>query len=78
MRRTSYLKRASRRFLEGTRFKAPVEAVEAGARSLTEWAEMLAEEREAENEYLRQRSMNRRMALEERRIRRQSLRSISF
>ena len=78
MRRTSYLKRASRRFLEGTRFKAPVEAVEAGERSLTDWAEMLAEEREAENEYLRQRSVNRRMALEERRMRRQTLRSISF
>jgi hypothetical protein len=78
MRRTSYLKRASRRFLEGTRFKAPVEAVEAGERSLTDWAEMLAEERETENEYLRQRSVNRRMALEERRIRRQGLRSISF
>lgn len=70
MRRTNYLKRASRRFLEGTRFKSPVEAVEAGARTLTEWADTLGEEREAENDYLRQRSLNRRAALEERRARR--------
>lgn len=70
MRRTSYLKRASRRFLEGTRFKSPVEAVEAGARTLGEWADVLSEERESENDYLRQRSLNRRAALEDRRSRR--------
>lgn len=59
MRRTSYLKRASRRFLEGTRFKHPVEAVEAGERSLSAWAELLAEEREIELEYLRVRRVRR-------------------
>ena len=70
MRRTSYLKRASRRFLEGTRFRSPVEAVEAGVKTLGEWADVLGEEREAENDYLRQRSLSRRVAHEERRQRR--------
>jgi hypothetical protein len=70
MRRTSYLKRASRRFLEGTRYKTPVEAVEAGTRTLAEWADTLGEEREIENEYLKERSQNRRRTFEERRTRR--------
>ncbi len=48
MKRTNYMKRATLRFLEGTKFRTPVEAVEAGLRSLGEWADMLAEEREAE------------------------------
>ena len=51
MRRTSYLKRASRRFLEGTKFKTPYQAVEAGACSLTSWSRLLAEEREVEEAY---------------------------
>ena len=62
MRRVSYLKRATRRFLEGTRFKTPVEAVEAGARTLADWALVLAEEREVEAEYLRERAGNRKLA----------------
>ena len=48
MKRTNYMKRATLRFLEGTKFRTPVEAVEAGVRNLGEWADMLAEEREAE------------------------------
>jgi hypothetical protein len=48
MKRTSYLKRASKRFLDGTKFKSPVAAVEAGARTLESWAEILLEERENE------------------------------
>ncbi len=48
MKRTNYMKRATLRFLEGTKFRTPVEAVEAGIRNLGEWADMLAEEREAE------------------------------
>ncbi len=48
MKRTNYMKRATQRFLEGTKFRTPVEAVEAGVRSLGDWADMLAEEREAE------------------------------
>lgn len=52
MRRTSYMKRASKRFLEGTRCKTPVEAVEAGVRTLNDWANLLTEERENEVAYL--------------------------
>jgi hypothetical protein len=51
MRRSSYLKRASRRFLDGTKFKTPFEAVEAGARNLNVWSRLLAEEREIEEVY---------------------------
>jgi hypothetical protein len=52
MRRTSYMKRASQRFLEGTKFRSPVEAVEAGVRSLLDWTQLLAEERDLEMRYL--------------------------
>jgi hypothetical protein len=55
MRRTSYMKRASQRFLEGTGFRSPVEAVESGERSLSAWTELLAEEREREMAYLLER-----------------------
>jgi hypothetical protein len=55
MRRTSYMKRASQRFLLGTKFRSPFEAVEAGVLSLTHWAEVLAEEREREMNYLLER-----------------------
>lgn len=48
MKHTSYLKRASKRFLAGTSYRSPVEAVEAGVRSLGEWAQMLEECRSAE------------------------------
>jgi hypothetical protein len=48
MRRSDYWKRASKRFLAGSRFKIPCEAVEAGTRTLEEWTRMLREEREIE------------------------------
>ncbi len=48
MRRQSYLRRATRRFLEGTRHRVPVEAVAAGIRTLETWASILDEEREIE------------------------------
>jgi hypothetical protein len=51
MRRISYLKRAAKRFLDGTRMKTPVEAVEAGVCSLQDWVRVLAEEREIEQQY---------------------------
>jgi hypothetical protein len=59
MRRSSYLKRASKQFLAGTRYKSPVEAVEAGVRSLSHWAEVLRHEREAEQAYLMARAAQR-------------------
>jgi hypothetical protein len=51
MRRTSYLKRAAKRFLDGTHMKTPVEAVEAGVCSLQDWVRVLTEEREIEQQY---------------------------
>jgi hypothetical protein len=48
MKRTNYMKRAAQRFLTGTKFRTPVEAVEAGIKSLGEWADILQEERELE------------------------------
>jgi hypothetical protein len=50
MKRTNYMKRATQRFLAGTRHRSPVDAVDAGVRSLIDWAELLAEERERETE----------------------------
>ena len=49
MNRKKYLKLANRRFLEGTRYKAPIQAVEAGVRTLEEWTDVLNQEREAQN-----------------------------
>ncbi len=46
MRKINYMKRAAKRFLAGTSFRIPVEVVEAGIKSLTEWVDILAEERE--------------------------------
>ena len=75
MKRTSYLKRARRRFLEGTRCKSPLEAVEAGLRTLCQWADVLAEEREAENHHLLQRrNLERSATLGGRRVRARSAR----
>jgi hypothetical protein len=45
MRTSVYYKRASKRFLTGTRFKNPCDAVEAGAKTLLEWTQVLEEER---------------------------------
>jgi hypothetical protein len=63
MKRINYMKRATQRFLCGTKFRSPVEAVEAGERSLTDWAEMLAEEREFETEANRDLSKRARNAM---------------
>lgn len=50
MKKTSYLKRAAKRFLEGTPCKSPIEAVELGLKTLGDWADTLAIERELEHE----------------------------
>jgi hypothetical protein len=49
---TSYMKRAAKKFLLGTKCRSPVDAVESGVRSLTEWADCLAAEREIELEHV--------------------------
>ena len=41
-RSEGYLRAASRKFLEGTSFRSPVEAVESGAKSVLEWCDCLA------------------------------------
>ena len=64
MRRLSYFKRASRRFLTGTRHHTPAEAVEAGARTLEQWVNTLSEERELEGAY----QIERKMCLQQRRF----------
>ena len=46
MKHLNYITRASRRFLSGTPYRTPVDAVAHGARSLEEWAKVLNEERE--------------------------------
>jgi hypothetical protein len=43
--KSHYLKRATRRFLKGTRFKSPVEAVESGSRTVDMWLKIVEEER---------------------------------
>ncbi len=47
----SYLYRATRRFLSGTRYQSPIEAVEKGTRTLDEWSLILSEERELERPF---------------------------
>ncbi len=59
MRRCAYYKRAAKKFLAGTRFKAPFEAVTAGIKTLEDWADMLALEREIEDQYDQERRENR-------------------
>lgn len=49
MKQAGYLKRATKKFLYGTKFRSPVEAVEAGMRDLGEWADTLTNERELES-----------------------------
>ena len=48
MRCNPYFKRAAKRFLAGTRYKTPVEAVEAGVLTLEDWSLVLSEERDLE------------------------------
>jgi hypothetical protein len=53
MSRKSYTWRAAKRFLEGTKCKSPIEAVEKGVKNLEDWVAMLAEERELERPFSR-------------------------
>jgi hypothetical protein len=53
MSRQTYLTRAKKRFLEGTSYRVPVEAVTRGRRTLEEWSSVLNEERELEMDSLR-------------------------
>jgi exonuclease VII large subunit len=55
MRTSPYYKRASKRFLAGTRFNTPSDAVNAGAKTLREWTQILEEERHNELQVAAQR-----------------------
>jgi hypothetical protein len=46
----AYVKRAAKRFLEGTNCSSPVLAVEKGIRSLSDWAVVLLDELELDQE----------------------------
>jgi hypothetical protein len=46
MTNIQYIRRVSKRLLAGTPFRTPVEAVESGMCSLSEWSRLLSEERE--------------------------------
>jgi hypothetical protein len=49
-RMPDYLKRAKKRFLTGLWYVSPVDAVIAGKRTLEEWVEIVAQERDLEVE----------------------------
>jgi hypothetical protein len=53
MRKSSYLTRATRRFLERTNCVSPIHAVEQGKRSIEEWVDILQEEFEREKDRAR-------------------------
>ncbi len=48
--KTNYLRRSTRRFLGFTRYRSPFEAVLSGVRTLEQWADILNEERELEQQ----------------------------
>jgi hypothetical protein len=45
----TYIDRARGRFLEGTPFRYPVDAVDAGVKTMAEWCDLLLEERQADS-----------------------------
>jgi hypothetical protein len=53
MRRSNYLIRSSRRFLERTNCVSPIHAVEQGKRTIEEWTDLLSEEFNREKERAR-------------------------
>ena len=50
MKKTAYLTRATKRFLEGTNCKSPIQAVEQGIKTLSDWIDTLSLEQELEAE----------------------------
>ncbi len=52
MKKTAYLTRATKRFLEGTNCKSPIQAVEQGIKTLSDWIDTLSLEQELEAEQL--------------------------
>jgi hypothetical protein len=48
MKKTAYLTRATKRFLEGTNCKSPIQAVEEGKKTLSDWIDTISLEQEIE------------------------------
>ncbi len=65
MKKTAYLTRATKRFLEGTNCKSPIQAVEQGAKTLSDWIETLSLEQELEAEQLESRRNKRKIIKEQ-------------
>lgn len=64
MKKTAYLTRATKRFLEGTNCKSPIQAVEQGIKSLSDWIDTLSLEQELESEQVELRRASRKTAKE--------------
>ncbi len=48
MKKTAYLIRATKKFLEGTNCKSPIQAVEQGIKTLSDWIDTISLEQEIE------------------------------
>jgi hypothetical protein len=48
MKKTAYLTRATKKFLEGTNCKSPIQAVEEGMKTLSDWIDAISLEQEIE------------------------------
>lgn len=59
MKKTAYLTRATRRFLDGTNCKSPIQVVEQGIKTLSDWIETLSLEQELEAEQVESRRKQR-------------------
>ena len=55
MQKTPHFKRASKRFLNGTRCNTPFEAVQAGIKTIREWVRVLEEEQIVEMKFVQAR-----------------------
>lgn len=64
MKKTAYLTRATKRFLEGTNCKSPIQAVEQGIKTLSDWIDTLSLEQELESEQFESRRASRKTGKE--------------
>jgi hypothetical protein len=64
MKKTAYLTRATKRFLEGTNCRSPIQAVEQGVKTLSDWIDTLSLEQEIESEQNESRRTQRKSAKE--------------
>lgn len=65
MKKTAYLTRATKRFLEDTNCKSPIQAVEQGIKTLSDWIDTLSLEQELESEQTESRRNKRKIGKEQ-------------